>query len=117
YVSLFTFSMLGLVISANLLQLYIFWELVGLCSFLLIGFWYFKPEAKRAAKKAFIVTRIGDVGLLIGILVLFWHMPNYSLDFSAIANAANTGALSEGVLTAAAILIFLGAIGKSGQFP
>ena len=67
YLALFTFSMLGLVMTPNFLQLYIFWELVGLCSFLLVGFWYFKPEAKAAAKKAFIVTRIGDVGLLIAI--------------------------------------------------
>jgi len=64
YLALFTFSMLALVISPNFLQLYIFWELVGLCSFLLVGFWYHKPEAKAAAKKAFIVTRIGDVGCL-----------------------------------------------------
>ena len=60
----------ALVMSENLLQLYIFWELVGVCSFLLIGFWYYKPEAKAAAKKAFIVTRIGDVGLFIAILLL-----------------------------------------------
>ena len=64
YIALFSFSMLGLVISENMLELYIFWELVGVCSFLLVGFWYFKPEAKAAAKKAFIVTRIGDVGLV-----------------------------------------------------
>lgn len=73
YIALFTFSMLGLVISENLVQLYIFWELVGVCSFLLVGFWYFKPEARAAAKKAFIVTRVGDVGLFIGILLLFWR--------------------------------------------
>ena len=60
--------------------LYIFWELVGVCSFLLIGFWYQKPEAKAAAKKAFIVTRIGDVGLLIALLLLFWYMPDHALD-------------------------------------
>src|SRR5690606_35773702 len=65
YVALFTFSMLGLVLSSNLLELYVFWELVGVCSFLLIRFWYHKPEAKAAAKKAFIVTRIGDAGLLV----------------------------------------------------
>jgi NADH-quinone oxidoreductase subunit L len=117
YISLFTFSMLGLVISENLLQLYIFWELVGVCSFLLVGFWYFKPEAKAAAKKAFIVTRIGDVGLFIGILLLFWEMPGHSLQFDQIANAVNQGELSGGVITAVAILIFVGAVGKSGQFP
>ncbi len=64
YIALFTFSMLALVISENIVQLYIFWELVGVCSFLLIGFWYATPAAKAAAKKAFIVTRIGDVGLV-----------------------------------------------------
>lgn len=117
YISLFTFSMLGLVISENLLQLYIFWELVGVCSFLLIGFWYFKPEAKAAAKKAFIVTRIGDVGLFIGILLLFWQIPNHNLSFDAISNAVTQHELSVGMVTAIAILIFIGAVGKSGQFP
>ncbi len=117
YVSLFTFSMLALVISANILEFYIFWELVGLCSFLLIGFWYYKPEAKAAAKKAFIITRIGDVGLLIAVLLLYWYMPDHLLDFSSIHNAFTQGELSGGVVTAIAILIFVGAVGKSGQFP
>lgn len=117
YIALFTFSMLGLVISENILQLYIFWELVGVCSFLLVGFWYFKPEARAAAKKAFIVTRIGDVGLFIAILLLFWYMPNHALDFSSIHNAVTSGKLPGDVLTWIAVLIFVGAIGKSGQFP
>jgi NADH-quinone oxidoreductase subunit L len=117
YVALFTFAMLGLVISENILQLYIFWELVGLGSFLLIGFWYFKPEAKAAAKKAFVMTRIGDLGLLIAILLLFWYMPGNSLDFSSISNAFSDGKISGGLATAIAILIFIAAIGKSGQFP
>ncbi|WNQ11566.1 NADH-quinone oxidoreductase subunit L [Paenibacillus aurantius] len=120
YVSLFTFSMLGLVLSVNLIELYIFWELVGVCSFLLVGFWYFKPEARAAAKKAFIVTRIGDVGLFIGILLLFWYMPEHKLDFISLHNTfANpeASAISAGVITAIAILIFIGAMGKSGQFP
>lgn len=119
YIALFSFSMLGLVISSNLLELYIFWELVGVCSFLLIGFWFHKPEARAAAKKAFIVTRIGDVGLLIGILLLFWYMPNHSLDFSDIHNvfANGLGDITVGITTAIAILIFVGAMGKSGQFP
>ena len=117
YVSLFTFSMLALVMSENLLQLYIFWELVGVCSFLLIGFWYYKPEAKAAAKKAFIVTRIGDVGLFIAILLLFWYVPNHALDCSSIHNAVETNQIPAGVLTLIALLIFIGAIGKSGQFP
>ncbi|WP_199616822.1 NADH-quinone oxidoreductase subunit L [Paenibacillus alkalitolerans] len=117
YVSLFTFSMLGLVISSNIVMLYIFWELVGVCSFLLIGFWYFKPEAKAAAKKAFIVTRIGDVGLFIAILLLFWAMPGNALDFTSIHNAFEGGEINEGLAALIAILIFIGAVGKSGQFP
>jgi NADH-quinone oxidoreductase subunit L len=117
YVSLFTFSMLGLVIAENLLLLYIFWELVGVCSFLLIGFWYHKPEAKAAAKKAFIVTRVGDVGLFLAILLLFWYMPGHSLDFTSIHNAMSDGKIAGHIATWIAILIFIGAIGKSGQFP
>jgi NADH-quinone oxidoreductase subunit L len=117
YVSLFTFSMLGLVISINLLELYVFWELVGVCSFLLVGFWYHKPEARAAAKKAFIVTRIGDVGLFIGMALLFWHVPNHDLTFTAISHAVHNHDLTGGLLTAIAILIFVGAVGKSGQFP
>jgi NADH-quinone oxidoreductase subunit L len=118
YVALFLASMLGLVLADNLLALYIFWELVGACSFLLIGFWYRKPEARAAAKKAFIVTRIGDLGLLIAILLLFWYMPGHALDFTSIHNEfANEGAISTGVTTLIALLIFLGAVGKSGQFP
>jgi len=117
YVSLFTFSMLGLVLSSNIVMLYIFWELVGVCSFLLIGFWYHKPEAKAAAKKAFIVTRIGDVGLFIAILLLFWAMPGHQLDFNSIHNAVIGGEIDEGLAAWIAILIFVGAVGKSGQFP
>lgn len=117
YVSLFTFAMLGVVMSENLLELYIFWELVGLGSFLLIGFWYFKPEAKAAARKAFIITRIGDVGLFLAILLLFWHMPGHSLDFTNIHNAFAEGKISGGTATWIALLIFVGAVGKSGQFP
>ncbi|EJW18451.1 NAD(P)H-quinone oxidoreductase chain 5 [Paenibacillus alvei DSM 29] len=123
YIALFTSSMLGLVLSPNLLQLYIFWELVGVCSFLLVGFWYERPAARAAAKKAFIVTRIGDVGLFIALLLLFWHMPNHALDFTSISNVfsnadslAQSG-ISAGLTTWIASLIFVGAVGKSGQFP
>ena len=115
YLGLFTFAMLGLVISTNLLQLYIFWELVGLGSFLLIGFYSFKEEAKAAAKKAFIMTRIGDVGLFIGMILIFWHAGSFEYD--AIFRAIHTGDLSPTMITITAILIFIGAIGKSGQFP
>lgn len=115
YLGLFTFAMLGLVISPNLLQLYIFWELVGLGSFLLIGFYFYKNEAKRAAKKAFIMTRIGDVGLLIGMILLFWQTGSFEYD--EIFAAVKAGSVSPEMITLTAILIFIGAMGKSGQFP
>lgn len=119
YVALFTFSMLGLVLSDNLLSLYVFWELVGVCSFLLIGFWFTLPKARAAAKKAFIVTRIGDAGLLLAILLLFWYMPDHALDFTTIQSVfdGQSGAITNGITTLIALLIFLGAAGKSGQFP
>ncbi|MBI2304397.1 MAG: NADH-quinone oxidoreductase subunit L [Chloroflexi bacterium] len=113
--SLFAAAMLSLVLADNFIFLYIAWELVGLCSYLLIGFWYDRPAAREAAKKAFVTTRIGDVGLLIGILVLFRETGTFSiLDNLA---AATGGHIETGTLTVAAILIFLGAMGKSAQFP
>lgn len=115
YLGLFTFAMLGLVLSPNLLQTYMFWELVGLGSFLLIGFYFYKEEAKAAAKKAFIMTRIGDIGLLIGMILLFWQVGSFEYD--AIFQAIDDGVLSNGMITLTAILIFIGAVGKSGQFP
>ncbi|MCH5585254.1 NADH-quinone oxidoreductase subunit L [Shimazuella sp. AN120528] len=115
YLSLFTFSMLGLVIAPNFLELYFFWELVGVCSFLLVGFYFYKESAKQAAKKAFIVTRIGDVGLFIAICLLFWKVGSF--DFSIIQEAVKTNQISAGMITLIAILIFAGAAGKSGQFP
>lgn len=115
YLGLFTFSMLALVISPNLLQFYIFWELVGVCSFLLIGFYFYKTEAKAAAKKAFIVTRVGDVALFIGMILLFWQTRSFV--FTDIFRAVDEGAVAPGMITLTAILIFIGAVGKSGQFP
>jgi NADH-quinone oxidoreductase subunit L len=115
YMSLFSASMLGLVISSSLLEMYLFWELVGLCSYLLIGFWYRKPEAASAAKKAFVVTRFGDVGFLIGIIWL--TSTAHTFDFVAIQQAVKAGALAAGGLTWMALLIFSGAVGKSAQFP
>ncbi len=115
YLALFTFSMFGLVMAANLLWIYIFWELVGVCSFLLIGFWYFKPEAREAAHKAFVVTRIGDVGFFIAILLVFWHVGSFEV--SDLKTAVVSGQMSPGLITLLAILIFIGAVGKSGQFP
>ena len=110
---LFTASMVGLVISSNIVQLYVFWELVGVCSYLLIGFWFNRPAAVAAAKKAFIVTRIGDFGFLIAILYLFFK--GSSLEISDI----NAGlALPAGLaMTWLAMGIFAGAVGKSAQFP
>ncbi|MGI2748488.1 NADH-quinone oxidoreductase subunit L [Bacillus cytotoxicus] len=115
YLGLFTFAMLGLVISTNLLQLYVFWELVGLGSFLLIGFYFFKEEAKEAAKKAFIMTRIGDACLLIGMILLFWQAGSF--DYDVIFKAVQTEAISPSIITLTALFIFIGAVGKSGQFP
>lgn len=115
YLGLFTFAMLGLVLSPNLLQTYFFWELVGVGSFLLIGFYFYKEEAKKAAKKAFIMTRIGDVGLFIGMILLFWQVGSFEYD--EIFAAVEAGTISAGMITLTAILIFVGAIGKSGQFP
>lgn len=119
YVSLFAFSMLGLVLSDNMLSFYIFWELVGACSFLLIGFWYARPAARAAAKKAFIVTRIGDASLLAAILLLFWYMPEHTLTFTMIQSVfeGHGGSMTHGITTLIALLIFFGAAGKSGQFP
>ncbi|MBI2755739.1 MAG: NADH-quinone oxidoreductase subunit L [Chloroflexi bacterium] len=123
YLSLFTFSMLGLVLANNLLFLFISWELVGLSSYLLIGFWYQKPEAWIAAKKAFITTRIGDIGFLIGLLIL-WNVGG-SLQFTDLFEQAdlrsgalfNASLLGQPVLFWACLGLFAGAVGKSGQFP
>ena len=113
--SMFAASMLTIVVADSFLLLYVAWELVGVCSYLLIGFWHERQAAREAAKKAFIVTRIGDVGLLIGILLLWREVGSFSM-YDAF-EAARTGAMSEGVTTAAALLLFLGAMGKSAQVP
>jgi NADH-quinone oxidoreductase subunit L len=115
FMSLFTASMLGLVLADNLLFVYVFWEMVGLCSYLLIGFWFHRPAAANAAKKAFIVTRIGDFGFLAAILLLFFHTGTF--DIAQLHSMAITGALAGTTLTWAAIGIFAGAVGKSAQFP
>jgi len=115
FMSLFTASMLGLVLADNLLFLYVFWELVGLCSYLLIGFWFHRPAAANAAKKAFIVTRLGDFGFLAAILALYFNTGTF--DIAELHSLAIAGALGGTVLTWAAIGIFSGAVGKSAQFP
>lgn len=120
-ISLFIAVMNGLVLSDNLFELFIFWELVGLCSYLLIGFWYRKPEAAKAAKKAFLVTRVGDVMLLFGMIILLYqsHTP-LALNFNQLYSWAATSKFSSAeltTLTAATFLVFGGAMGKSAQFP
>jgi len=131
FLSLFSASMLGLVISNSLLILFMCWELVGLCSYLLIGFWYEKPEAAAAAKKAFIVTRVGDIGFFIGLLLLY-HKTGTLLLYGEtlpgilspeVLNSLKTNAITfpffGGLLltTIAGALLFFGAMGKSAQFP
>jgi NADH-quinone oxidoreductase subunit L len=113
--SLFTFSMLGLILADNYLMLYVFWELVGLCSYLLIGFWFEKKSASDAAKKAFITTRIGDVGLLLGILLLFGAAGTFK--YGELFSLAQNGSFTSAFLTTATLLLFAGAVGKSAQFP
>jgi NADH-quinone oxidoreductase subunit L len=115
YLSFFTFAMLALVLSPNVLQLYVFWELVGLGSFLLIGFYFTKEEARHAAKKAFVMTRIGDVGFFVGLVLLFLHVGSFEYD--AIFRAVEGGQIADGMVTVIGLLLFFGAIGKSGQFP
>jgi NADH-quinone oxidoreductase subunit L len=115
FMSLFTASMLGLVIASNIIQLFVFWELVGLCSYLLIGFWFYKDSARRAATKAFLVTRVGDRGFLIAILIIFAQTGE--LDIRNIYEAAIAGAVGSTALTLFALGLFAGAAGKSAQFP
>jgi NADH-quinone oxidoreductase subunit L len=120
-ISLFIASMLGVVMANNLLLLFIAWELVGLCSYFLIGFWYHKPSAASAAKKAFLVTRVGDFLFLIGILVIYKHFGTLNLPelFEAAPAMAgvSSGVLGMSVLTLSSLLLFGGAVGKSSQFP
>ena len=119
YMNLFVFFMLTLVLAANIVLMFVGWEGVGLCSYLLIGFWFLKQSAISAGKKAFLTTRIGDFGFTIGILLLFWTFS--SVDFGTVfAKAANMpaeSAMQAGVLTWICLLLFAGAIGKSAQLP
>ena len=123
FLSLFSFSMLGLVLATNIFQMYIFWELVGVSSFLLIGYYYEKPSAVAASKKAFIVTRFADLGFLIGILMLSFNTGTF--DFQtltdphgpAIASLGGAAFMGMSVLTWSMIFIFVGGAGKSAMFP
>ena len=123
FLGLFSFSMFGLVLATNLFQIYIFWELVGVSSFLLIGYYYTKISAVAAAKKAFIVTRFADLGFLIGILIIGYYTGTYDFETlnnpegNAILNWASTSFMGLSVVTWALILIFMGGAGKSAMFP
>jgi NADH-quinone oxidoreductase subunit L len=115
YMSLFTFSMLGLVVANNFFLIFIFWELVGLTSYLLIGFWFEKKSASDAGKKAFVTTRVGDLGFLVGLMVMGMFLGTFN--YGEVFAKVEAGVISGGLLTALAILIFCGAVGKSAQFP
>ncbi len=116
YMSLFTASMLGLVLARNMIQIFVFWELVGVSSYLLIGFWMDRPSAAAAAKKAFIMTRFGDFGFLLGILYLYSIDPSY-MDVSVLYQALEGHQIAASVATWVALGLFAGAVGKSAQFP
>lgn len=119
YLSLFTASMLGLVLSSNLIQIYAFWELVGMCSYLLVGFWFTRPSAAGACQKAFVTNRVGDFGLLLGILGFYWITGSF--DFETISTRfselLNTNNVNVTFAIICSILLFLGPIAKSAQFP
>ena len=116
YMGLFTTAMLGLVTARNLIQLFIFWELVGATSYLLIGFWYKKQSAIKAAKKAFLMTRVGDFGLITGILLIAKEGSQY-LDITQLYLGVQNGLFTENLIFLVGLLIVIGAIGKSAQFP
>ena len=119
YLALFSSSMMGLIVSPNLLEIYVFWELVGMCSYLLVGFWYDRDGAAHAAQKAFVVNRVGDFGLLLGILGLFWA--TNSFDFNEIATGISQSISENSIPIWAGLLlcflVFLGPMAKSAQFP
>ncbi|HZW36446.1 MAG: NADH-quinone oxidoreductase subunit L [Deltaproteobacteria bacterium] len=119
YLNLFTFAMLILVLGANYLLMFVGWEGVGLCSYLLIGYWYEKKSASDAGKKAFIVNRIGDFGFLIGMFLLFWTFGTvtYTEVFAKVPLLSADGTLTTGIATAITLLFFVGATGKSAQIP
>ena len=115
YLSLFLFSMLGLVLSDNFFMTFIFWELVGLTSYLLIGFWFEKKSAADACKKAFLTTRVGDLGFLIGLMLIMYYCGTFN--YAEVFKIIGAGGFPPAILTIAAIGVFCGAIGKSAQFP
>ncbi len=115
FMSLFVWTMISLSLSSGLLQLYVFWELVGLCSYLLIGFWYEKFSASTAGKKAFVMTRLGDVAFFMGLLLVWLHLGN--LDILELNSPTVQMLISPAIITLASLLIFGGIVGKSAQFP
>ena len=119
YLALFSSSMLGLVISPNLLEIYVFWELVGMCSYLLVGFWYDRDGAANAAQKAFVVNRVGDFGLLLGILGLSWATGSFGFEEigSRLQEAVAGGSLPNAAAILLCLLVFMGPMAKSAQFP
>lgn len=119
YLSLFGASMLGLVVSINLVQIYIFWELVGMCSYLLIGFWFDRKPAADACQKAFVTNRVGDFGLLLGLLGLYWATGSFEFETvgDRLRELLESGSLSMGIAVLFGILVFLGPVAKSAQFP
>nr|QFQ37851.1 NADH-plastoquinone oxidoreductase subunit 5 [Driessenia sp. Liu 674] len=119
YMSFFTTSMLGLVTSVNLIQIYIFWELVGMCSYLLIGFWFTRPIAANACQKAFVTNRVGDFGLLLGIFGLYAITGSFEFRdlFEIVNNLVSNNEVNFVFLTLCALLLFTGAVAKSSQFP
>jgi NAD(P)H-quinone oxidoreductase subunit 5 len=119
YLALFSSSMLGLVISPNLLEIYVFWELVGMCSYLLVGFWYDRDGAANAAQKAFVVNRVGDFGLLLGMLGLFWATGSFGFEEagSRLQQAVSSGSVPVAVAVLICLFIFMGPMAKSAQFP
>ncbi|MGH2415353.1 MAG: proton-conducting transporter membrane subunit, partial [Microcystaceae cyanobacterium] len=119
YLSIFSSSMLGLVVSPNLVQVYIFWELVGMCSYLLVGFWFDRKAAADAAQKAFVVNRVGDFGLLLGMLGLYWATGSFDFDVMGerLQDLVSSGMLGGGLAALFAVLVFLGPVAKSAQFP
>jgi NAD(P)H-quinone oxidoreductase subunit 5 len=119
YLSLFSSSMLALIISPNLVQVYIFWELVGMCSYLLIGFWYDRKGAADACQKAFVTNRVGDFGLLLGMLGLYWATGSFDFQIMGdrLQELVASGTISGSLAGLLAILVFLGPVAKSAQFP
>nr|YP_010927060.1 NADH dehydrogenase subunit 5 [Scrophularia incisa]WKK45665.1 NADH dehydrogenase subunit 5 [Scrophularia incisa] len=119
YMSFFSTSMFGLVTSSNLIQIYIFWELVGMCSYLLIGFWFTRPPAANACQKAFVTNRVGDFGLLLGILGFYWITGSFEFRdlFEIFNNLIYNNKVNSPFVTLCAALLFAGAVAKSAQFP